>query len=416
MRQSPSIEEARARYSSALSQVDIQRAQLRPQVQGGGSANYGYSHTNLDADQFDGSDNDNSLTGVAGALASWDLDLWGKQRAAVRSRIGQARAAEAEQAAAATSIQYNIANTYYNWQTLKAELAVAQQIAEYTSHLRDLINARVQSGMEDPQNLDSANQQLAAARQQVAQLKGDASLDVVQLAALVGVSPDELDSLEAKSLPSLATSVPDDASLNLLGRRPDIAAKRWQIESALSDINQARAAYYPDVSLTGLGGFLRLYPDLNSSNHVTAGTAGIGPSITLPIFSGGRLRAQYQSAQAELDSNVASYNSTVVDAARDLSRQVYTLRQLGDEKTQQHQQFEAVADQNKRIDWQRRRGLIDDRSYLNGLVNKARQQSQLIQLNGQILSTHLSLIHELGGGYKNDTLPALPEAANKEQQ
>jgi len=409
MESAPSVEEAEARYRNALAQVNVEKAQLNPKVTGYGSANVGHNHINIDQDSLDQSSHSSAGSLSAGALATWDLDLWGKQRAQVASRIGQARAAEAEHAAAANSLQNNLVNTYYQWQTLQARIALAEQIEHYTARLNTLISARVSHGLDDPQTLDSSHRELAAARLNLATLRGDAALNLAQLAAIIGVSPKDVSTLNPRPLPHINPQLPPDASLNLIGRRPDIIARRWQIESALQDINAARAAYYPDVSLTGLGGFLRLYPDLGSSGHGSSLIGNIGPSISLPFFSGGRLKAQDRSAQAELDANVASYNQTVVNAAQDISRQVLTLQQLAQEKQQQQQEYAAVHQQTQRIAHQRRQGVIDDRDYYRGLIQLVQQQDALTQLSGTELSSHIALIHALGGGYQNNTqTPSLP--------
>ncbi|UPG85874.1 TolC family protein [Luteibacter aegosomatis] len=125
MRGSPDMEQAEARYRAALRAVDSAKAELNPQVRGLLSGNHGYNDVTLrgqapgatgSAQGFQLSPGSSwSNSGAAGALATWDLDLWGKQKDAVAAAVGQARAAEAERASAATSLQYNVVNTYFDW-------------------------------------------------------------------------------------------------------------------------------------------------------------------------------------------------------------------------------------------------------------------------------------------------------------
>jgi len=418
MRGSPNLEQAEARYRAAMRAVDSAKAELNPQVRGLLSGTHGYSDVTLSGQAPGASGTAQRIelspghswsnSGAAGALATWDLDLWGKQKDAVAAAVGQARAAEAERASAATSLQYNVVNTYLDWQAQRARLDVARHVVRSAEDYRSLVELRVKHGLDDPTAQDQADVQLAQQRGNVAQLEGASQLDLVQLAALAGVSPRELGTLEAVALPTPDVQLPPDARLGLLARRPDIAAARWQIEASAKNIDQARKAYYPDVSLTGLGAFLRTYPDLGSGTRTDLALANIGPSIQLPIFSGGRLKAQYETAQAQLDTAVAQYDGAVVQAAGDVAQGIATLQMLDAQRAQQDRQYDATVAQKTKAGDRRSKGLIDDRDWLRADMQVDQQRDARLQLTSQMLSANLSLIHALGGGYYADDLPALP--------
>lgn len=425
MRGSPDMEQAEARYRAALRAVDSAKAELNPQVRALVSGSHGYSDVKLhgqapgangSAQGFELSPGSSwSNSGAAGALATWDLDLWGKQKDAVSAAVGQARAAEAEKASAAASLQYNVVNTYMDWQAQQARLDVARHVVASATDYRSLVELRVKHGLDDPTKLDQADVQLAQQRGAVAQLEGAAQLDAVQLAALAGVSPADLGELKPVPLPTPDVQLPDDARFGLLARRPDIAAARWQIEASSRNIDQARKAYYPDVSLMGLGAFLRTYPDLGSGTRTDLGLGNVGLSVQLPIFSGGRLKAQYETAQAQLDTAVAQYDGAVVQAAGDVAQGVATLQALGARKVQQDAQYDATVAQKTKAADRRSKGLIDDRDWLQADMQVDQQRDARLQLISQTLSANLSLIHALGGGYHADDLPDLPAAtAGKE--
>ncbi|MDR6937398.1 efflux transporter outer membrane subunit [Luteibacter sp. 3190] len=420
MRGSPNMEQAEARYRAALRAVDTARAELNPQVRGLLTGSHGYSDVDVRGEAPGAAGNAQgfqlnpgnswSNSGVAGALATWDLDLWGRQKDAVAAAVGQARAAEAERASAAASLQYNVVNTYFDWQAQEARLAVARHAAESATQYRELVALRVRGGLDDPTALDQADGREAQLRLSVARLEGAAELDLVQLAALAGVSPKELGTLVPSPLPVADTSLPADARLGLLARRPDIAAARWQIEASAKNIDQARKAYYPNVSLTGLGAFLRTYPDLGSGTRTDLTLGNIGASVQLPIFSGGRLRAQYEGAQAQLDTAVAQYDAAVVQAAGEVAQGVATLTTLAAQRTQVDRQYDASAAQKAKAADRRSKGLIDDRTWLDADMQLDQQRDARLQLASQTLSANLSLIHALGGGYRADDLPDLPAA------
>ncbi|GAB2560890.1 hypothetical protein GCM10027066_00410 [Dyella jejuensis] len=419
-RDSPDLQEAQARYSAAERAVAVQEAQLRPQLRGYLDAGHAYSKADIHAQPSIGTTTQNiqlsprhswSNSGLAAALFTWDLDLWGKQKDAVAEALGQANAARAERAMAADSLHYNVARTYFDWQIQQARLALAKDAARDASRYRELVALRVHAGLDDPQTIDQADAQLAEQLRSEAQVEGSISLDQVQLAAVIGVSEQELGSLQAHALPVADTDIPPYAGLELIARRPDIVADRWQIEASIKGIDSARAAYYPDVSLMGLGAYLQLYPNLGSGTQANVALANIGPSVSLPIFSGGRLKAQLESRQAELDSAVAAYNSTVVQAAHDVAEQIATLQQLQAEQIQTDRQVADVSTQNGRANHRRRQGLDDDRTWLGLQMQLDQQRDTQVQLSGQLLATNLALIHALGGGYHAADLPSLPANA-----
>lgn len=424
MKGSPDLEVAEARYRSAERAIDVQRAQLRPQAKGYIDATHGSSDAELQGQiATPGGSNQGfqltpgtsqSNTAVAAALLTWDLDLWGKQKAAVAAAVGQANAAQADRAAAQTSLQYNLVATYFNWQATQARLALARESEASAASYRVLVDARVHAGLDDPQMLDSADAQLAQQRGNVVMLAGSAALDIAQLAAIAGASPHDIGELRALPLPSVNSQLPGDARLGLIARRPDIVAARWQIEASLRSIDEARAAYYPDVSLMGLGGFLRAYPDLGSGTRTDLTLGSIGPSISLPLFSGGRLKAQFETSQAQLDTAVANYNRTVVQAAHDVAQQVLTLQQLEAQRVQQDREVDASVSQLRRTGQRRSEGIEDDRTYLSAIMKRDQQRDAQVQLQGQQLATEASLIHALGGGYRTDPVPPTSPAVAKE--
>lgn len=423
MRGSPDLEVAEARYRSAERAIDVQRAQLRPQAKGYVDASHGYSDAGLQGQipSSAGSEANQgfqlkpgssySNTGVAAALLTWDLDLWGRQKAAVAAAVGQANAARADRATAGNSLQYNLVSTYFNWQATQARLAVANESERSAATYRTLVEARVHAGLDDPQLLDTADSQLAQQRGNVAMLSGSSELDIAQLAAIAGVSPQEIGQLRALPLPAVSSQLPGDARLGLIARRPDIVSARWQIEAAGHGIDEARAAYYPDVSLMGLGGYLRAYPNLGSGTRTDLTLGSIGPSISLPIFSGGRLKAEFETSQAQLDTAVANYNRSVVQAAHDVAQQILTLQQLDAERIQQDRELLDSSSQLRRTGQRRKEGIEDDRTYLSAQMQRDQQIDAQLQLQGQQVATDLSLIHALGGGYRADYVPPVTAVA-----
>lgn len=406
----PTLDVAMARYRQASSDIARKEADKNIEITGYGTA--GYSLSDIDADAGNSHIN-NTTQGVAaivGARLSWDLDLWGKKEAALKQAIDTAHAQKASQAAALSALQYNLSALYFQWQAIAARLKVSQgSLATANEYLR-VVKARVDAGVEEEDSLDKARAQLAQIRQQQAMLAGQQRIIHAQIAALMGISSQQLGALEVKPLPTPAGALPADAGLGLIGRRPDIVAARWQVEAASQGIEQARAAYYPNISLSGLAGFLKSFPDLGSGDDAQLTLGTVGPSISLPIFEAGRLDAAFAASNAQLNSAIANYNQTVVQAAAQVARQVLTLGQLTDAAGELQKRWLASRSQYQRASLRVKQGVDDPRQALGASLELDSQTDSQLQLTAQRLDAQLQLIHELGGGYQEPAPTATDNA------
>ncbi|WP_457808690.1 efflux transporter outer membrane subunit [Kushneria sp. EE4] len=406
MREAPSLDSARARFDAASRQLEGRQADTSAQIEGSARANQSISHTDLEypALGLTGFETDStgasqrSNVGLATLSFDWEFDWWGKKRAAIEAAMDQRHAARLEQAAAASALQAGITRAYMDWQLRQAQLS---SLAALLASSRDSVRItalRVERDIENPARLDQAREQISSLEQQRAQIEGAARLDQVQLAALMGVSPDQLDDLTPAPLPHLDTTLPQEAGLELIARRPDIMASRWQVEAGMRGIDQARADYYPNVSLSALAGFLRVHP-LGSGRNEDVAVASFGPAVTLPIFEGGRLDARYNASRAQLESAIADYNQRVVDAAQDVARQTVTMDQIEAQRAAQTQALQSFQHRLELARQRDARGVEDPRALIEAQQGLVREQMNRLALDGELLDTRIQLIHALGGGY-----------------
>ena len=232
------------------------------------------------------------------------------------------------------------------------------------------------------------------------------------LAALLGVAPAQLPPLAPRPLPATSGALPADAKLDLIARRPDIAASRWQVEAALQQTDVARAQFFPDISITALAGLSSTNqgtPALfgggspgSLGNLFSAGSRvfGLTPALHLPIFEGGRLKAAYGISRAQLDDAVAQYNAAVFHAAREVASQALAAEQLATTRAQQERQLSADAQLADNAEARLRRGVRDGRESLAAQAQLLQQRDQAVALHAQALTTDLALIKALGGGYR----------------
>lgn len=344
-----------------------------------------------------------------GVQLRYQLDWWGKRRAAVEAAVGELRAASAQADAATLAIQHAVADTYFAWLADQARLAVARDGLAAQERLAGIAQLRVRRGVDLPDQAQAALAQLAAAREQRAALEGAARIRLVGLAALVGVSMDRLPRLAPRALPAAVQGLPPDASLDLIARRPDITASRWQVEAALRQTDVARAEFLPDLSLTALAGLSSI--DMSRLFEGGSRVFELTPAVHLPIFNSGLLRANYGVRRAQLDGAIASYRSAVLAAVREVSSQALTAQMLAERRREQRQQLAAVQQLSASAASRVRLGVSDAREQLQAQLRLFSQRDSALQVDAQALATDLALVRALGGGYRDPTGPPLAAAS-----
>lgn len=396
MKDSPDIAQARSRVDSAQQSVRATAAQAGLTVSGSGQfERQRLSETGLIPPKFLGFTWYNQAD--LGVQAQYDFDLWGKKRAAIEAATDQAHAAEAQHSAAALTIQNMVADTYFGWLADEARIDIARQAVRTQEQLAHLAELRVRQGVDLPDTAQTANAQLAASREMLVTIESSAKIRLAALASLLGVAPADLPPLQPRPLPTIDSGLPDNVGVDLIARRPDIAASRWQVESALRQTDVARAEFFPDISISAMAGLSSIDMDqfFNAGSRVFA----LAPAVHLPIFTGGLLKANYGVSKAQLDAAVAQYNSTVLTAAREVSTQSLTARQLAGRR---HEQQAQVAANERLVSSARaraRQGVRDIRESLGAEAQLLQQRDNAVSLHAQALSTDLALIKALGGGY-----------------
>ncbi|GLQ86961.1 efflux transporter outer membrane subunit [Dyella flagellata] len=415
MQQSPDLAQARTRVKTAEQSVRVTAAQAGLSIKGNGQltrqrmSDHGLIPPSLlGFNWYNQADLSLQL--------EYDFDWWGKKRSSIEAALDQAHAAEAERSAAMLSIQNAVADAYFGLLADENRLALTQQAVGVQQRLEHIAELRVRQGVDLPDTVQQVRAQLANTQQIQATLEGSIQLRKVVLAALVNVSPAELPPLQARALPELEGAIPDNAHLDLIARRPDIAASRWQVEAALKQTDVARADYFPDFSINAMAGLSSTDQGAPHFAGVSSGSKGdlgnlfslgsrvfgITPAVHLPIFEGGRLKASYGASRAQLDAAIADYNVTVTNAARDVATQAVTAQQIAARREKQDAQVKADAALLANAQARATHGTKDARESLNAQAQWLQQRDQAINLHAQAVSTDLALIKALGGGYRSD--------------
>lgn len=395
LRDSPTLEIAQARTRRALAQAGVENAALYPQLTGNASATREeFPGHSLIPPPYAGSWN--SLSELSATL-SWELDLWGKNRAAHASAVDEARAAAIDASAARLALSVSIAHAYVQLQRAYLQLDVAQATLAQREQIYSLTQERNAAGLDSRLELKQAESALPQSREQIAQLNELIELTRNELAALLGQGPDRGIAIERPAASELAEfALPSRVPAELLGRRPDLIAERWRIEAARQNITGARAAFYPDVNLAALVGFQSLGP----SGLLTAASreVGVGPALSLPLFDAGRRRAQLAVRDAEYDADVEQYNQTLADALRQVVDQLASMRSVAEQRTQQREGLATAQEAYDLAILRYREGVGNYLQVLTTQTQLLEQRSLDADLRARALDLSVNLVQALGGG------------------
>ncbi|HUO11482.1 MAG TPA: efflux transporter outer membrane subunit, partial [Caulobacteraceae bacterium] len=250
--------------------------------------------------------------------ASYDLDLFGKNRAALASAVSEEAAVRADLAQARLTLSTAVAEAYADLARLDAERDAAVEAVRNRQDTLKLTAERVENGLDTRAELKQAEAATPTSQADVDALDEQILLTRHRIAALLGEGPDRgLEIAPPKPEMVKVFGLPSDLRLHLIGRRPDIVAARLRAEAAARRIDAARAAFYPDITLNAYIGQQSL--GLGQLFSPAAAIGSLGPAITLPIFQGGRLRGEYRGAKADYAAAVDAYDATLAQAFQDVA-------------------------------------------------------------------------------------------------
>jgi NodT family efflux transporter outer membrane factor (OMF) lipoprotein len=338
------------------------------------------------------------------ATLSWDIDFWGKNRAAFEQALGQARAAALDAQAARLALSVDVAHAYVQLMRAYLQLDVAQATVEQRETVFALTRDRNAAGIDSRLEVKQAEAAVPAAREQVAQLNETIALTRNQIAALLGQGPDRGLAIERPAAMTSADAVlPSRVPSQLLGRRPDIKAQRWRVEAARQGIHVAQTQFYPDVNLNAFVGF----QSLGTSNFLSLGNrqVGVGPAVSLPLFDAGQRRANLADADAQYDAAVEQYNQTLSDALREVVDQLSSFHSVSAQRVEQEHALAASRDAYDLAVLRYREGVGNYLQVLSAEAPLLIQESLQADLRARALDLSINLVRALGGGLDEGSAP-----------
>ena len=392
----PSLDAALARVTQAQAVLSTNRANDGPDVTLDAQEQYArLSGRYTIPPPYAGS---TRFVGTVAANLSWNLDLFGRQKAAIEGARASVRAAALDVAAARLALSGAVVQTYIDLERAEAQAGIAKRTIATRENTLRLTNVRIRNQLGSKLDAQAATTLLAQARQALVRAEAGQVLAKNALAALAGRGVDYPATIGATALKldavlPLPASVPAD----LLARRADIAAAQARIEAAAAGRQVARRAFYPNVNLAALAGFQAI--GLGNLVSLDAGTVGVGPAIHLPIFDNGRLKADLAGATAALDLATADYNDRVVGAVREAADAVARIGALGADRARQREVVRGYAETGRLNAIRVSSGLDSRLDLVDNDVRLLAAEQADADLAANSAQQRVQLVLALGGGF-----------------
>ncbi len=329
--------------------------------------------------------------------AVWELDLWGRVRRSVESARASFVASADDLEAAKLSIQAQVAISYITLASLDAQNLVLVQATNAYRRSLELTQNRRTSGIATELDVSQAETQLAGAEAQIPAVQLQRAQTLHALAVLCGQPAMTFTVNTATNIDNPPPGIPLGIPSQLLERRPDVATAERQMAAANAQIGVATAAFFPRVMINGAAGYQSI--DTSTLFDWPSRVWSIGPSLTMPLFTGGRNRSQLAAARSAYDITVANYRQTVLSAFQDVEDQLAAQRLL----TQQlERETVAFTSASRSVDislTKYRGGVITFLDVVIAQSVELAHEQTVVQLKGQRLAATVSLIKALGAGW-----------------
>ncbi len=398
------LQSAAARVDEARALAGLSAADLAPRVSGSASGT-----------RFHASENREPSTP---GLTAWDhtarldlgyeIDFWGRVRRANEAALADAAAVAADWQTARVALTAEAARHYFQVRTLDAERAILEATLALRRDALALQETRANAGLIDETDAARARTEVANVEAELHALARSRARSEHALALLCGQAPAEF-ALAPRAAELPAPAIPPGLPATLLQRRPDLAAAEHQLAAASARIGVARADFFPRLSLTGSAGFASA--ELGSLLESGGRTWSFGPSLSLPLFDGGRNRANLAAAEARYTQSAAAYRAAVLRAFGEVEDALSDLGALSAQVGAIDRALAAARDTSTLARERHRRGLS---SYLDvvdaerAALSAERARAQLL---GQRTLSTIRLAKAVGGGWQNAERHSAPAIA-----
>lgn len=391
------IKIAAARVLQAEAALRIARSQFFPTINAGADAVTARASQNGPNAVPAGVNPQQNYGDVFASMPAYEVDLWGKIRRANEAARAQLLATQDAQRTVRQTLVAQVATAYLGLIELDYELTIAQNTLQVRTNSLVLTEAREQGGVAAMQDVAQAKILVYGAEASIVEIQRLREQQENALCILLGRSPGAIQRGQNFTMQKVRTDVPAGLPSSLLERRPDIQTAEQLLIAANADIGQAKAAFYPQLAITGFYG----YQSVALSDLFTGAsrTWQFGPAITMPLFTGGRLRANVKVTQAQYEAALANYQKIVQNAFHEVSDSLIAYQRSGEFVSRQEQLTQANREATD-LAYVRYDGGVT--SYLEVLYNEQQlfvAELSLAQARLNELLSVVQLYRALGGGW-----------------
>ena len=395
-----SVAQSEAQFRQAQALVRNARAAFLPSAdlsvgKTRSSQGTGSSNSSLTSSSSGIRDTLNAQVGV-----SWEADVWGKLRRGLEANEASAQASFADLAAMRLSQQSELVQNYLQLRVIDEQKRLLEATVEAYQRSLKMSENQYRAGISGKDAVAQAQTQLRNTQASLIDLIWQRAQFENAIAVLTGQAPSSFKLAQIKDIPKLP-AIPVSVPSQLLERRPDIASAERSVMAANANIGVAKAAYYPDFSLSLSGGYSSSqYQDwISAPNRFWS----VGPKISLPLFDGGQRSAEVDRNEAVYDQSVAKYRQTVLDGFREVENYMVQLKVLGDETVVQEQALESARESLRLTNNQYKAGLIAYLDVVTVQTTALSTERSVLNLLQSRLIASVQLIAALGGGWDGNT-------------
>jgi NodT family efflux transporter outer membrane factor (OMF) lipoprotein len=387
---SPDLAIAAERVRQAEAQVRVAGASLFPMLTAGADTSTRRTGTARGASTSNG-------TGVT-LTASYEIDLWGKNRAGVRSAESSLAATRFDRDTAQLTLVSGVATSYFDVLALRTRLAIARENLAIAERVFELVSARARNGAASALDVSRQEATVLSQRAGLLPLEQLERQTLAALAVLLGRPPEGFDVTATGIVDLEVPEIDPGLPAELLVRRPDLASAEAQLAASNADVAVARAALLPSIQLTGTAG-LASGALLSLVSGGTTSAIGIAASLLQPIFDGGRLRGQKAIAESLERELVETYRKAILSAFQDVEQALAGTSRLGRQEQLQEEVQTRARESLRLAEVRYRAGADDLLTVLDAQRTLFSAQDQLAQLRQSRLQAAVSLYKALGGGW-----------------
>ena len=336
--------------------------------------------------------------GQVDGSAAWNVDFWGRYRRATEAARATVLANQWAQKEVMATLVGSVASAYFQLRQLDLELEISKRTLSSREDSLDLTKTLEQHGINSLLDVRQSEQLVYTAGAEIPDLERQIGQEENAISILLGNNPGDVPrGLRLTEQPH-APEVPVGLPSALLERRPDIREAEENLVAANAQIGVARAAYFPQISLTGTAGY-----ESAALTNLFTGPAGIWTlvgSVSQPIFQGGRLKSNVRLAEAQHEQLLLTYQQTIQGAFRDVSNALIAYRKFREFRVQQQHLVESAQDAARLSETRFKAGTTDYLEVLTNETNSFSAELALAQAQGNELNALVQLYQSLGGGWE----------------